>query len=59
MPRGFGPAGMRWRGWRRGFGFGWLFFPLAILLLFAKLAFLILPLALVWLLLSRRKEVKE
>jgi len=33
-----GPMHGRW-----GFGFGWLFLPFALLIIFAKLAFLLLP----------------
>ncbi|WP_167728021.1 hypothetical protein [Thermococcus sp. 9N3] len=42
MPRGFGPVMGPMHG-RRGFGFGWLFLPFALLIIFAKLAFLLLP----------------
>jgi len=40
MPRGFGPVMGPMHGRR---GFGWLFLPFALLILFAKLAFLLLP----------------
>ena len=42
MPRGFGPVMGPMHG-RKGFGFGWLFLPFALLIIFAKLAFLFLP----------------
>jgi len=42
MPGGFGPVMGPMHG-RRGFGLGWLFLPFALLIIFAKLAFLFLP----------------
>ncbi|WP_456421344.1 hypothetical protein [Thermococcus sp.] len=42
MPRGLGPVMGPMHG-KRGFGFGWLFLPFALLIIFAKLAFLLLP----------------
>ncbi len=40
MPRGFGPVMGPMHGRK---GFGWLFLPFALLIIFVKLAFLLLP----------------
>ncbi|WP_456368251.1 hypothetical protein [Thermococcus sp.] len=40
MPRGFGPVMGPMHGRK---GFGWLFLPFSLLIIFVKLAFLLLP----------------